>query len=230
MASGVLVRLSWCLLWLPLCLLHVGSSREDWTLQPHNEHFTRDHAHALGTLYNGETTGFAPVRPQITPLELHAALRDIQRSLVLPDIRSKCPSHACRSVKQLATGCIGIVLRTGSALEAQEANARSKVIQASGQPDLWESLARMFDRFKIAVGYAAPTEQPAGLLQQLQADLGEATTLTWQQRMWAFGGAVVLTAIFWGLVRARQPASRCAMYHIAGAASGPQAFQQCGDI
>jgi hypothetical protein len=60
----------------------------------------------------------------------------------------------------------------------------------------------MFDRVKLAMGYPPPPEQPVGLLQQLQTDLGEATTLTWQQRMWAFGGAVLLTAIFWGLVRA----------------------------
>lgn len=60
-------------------------------------------------------------------------------------------------------------------------------------------MAGYYDRLRASLGYDTEPE-PQGLLQQMQTELGEATRLSTQQRFWAFGGSVIATALFWGLV------------------------------
>jgi hypothetical protein len=63
-------------------------------------------------------------------------------------------------------------------------------------------MAGIFGRIKQSLGYEpAPDPPQAVLLGQYQAEIGEVTTLTVQQRFWGFGISVLVTAVCWGLVR-----------------------------
>lgn len=60
-------------------------------------------------------------------------------------------------------------------------------------------MSSLIDRLRQSLG-AEPTPQPEPtLLSQLQAELGDSSSLSRSQRFWAFTIAIGLTALFWGL-------------------------------
>ena len=64
-------------------------------------------------------------------------------------------------------------------------------------------MSNFYDRMKASLGYEAAPAEPTqpGLLGQLRAEVTEASTLSTRNRFWAFGIAVIITAVTWGLVR-----------------------------
>jgi hypothetical protein len=65
-------------------------------------------------------------------------------------------------------------------------------------------MSSYWDRIQRNFGYAPVEPDPpheTGLLADLRAQITEVSTLNTQQRFWAFGGAVLVTALCWGLVR-----------------------------